>query len=172
MEDFDDTTLSSLDAGGEALGGGPDGRLRSWKAGSGVGDLQAAVVRLAGAGAAFREGSQSRGQPGAGSGAGEPEVERGACEQGSRSGFLRRCVAQNRGSTPAAQRLRRDCIYEEIGVMRSAAHLSIESMCRLAEVSRAGFYRHWKRREPRTEQTELRARIQSIVLANRRHYGY
>ena len=56
--------------------------------------------------------------------------------------------------------------------MRSAAHLSIESMCRLAEVSRAGFYRHWKRREPCTEQTELRARIQSIVLANRRHYGY
>jgi len=56
--------------------------------------------------------------------------------------------------------------------MRSAAHLSIESMCRLAEVSRAGFYRHWKRREPRTEQTDLRARIQSIVLANRRHYGY
>jgi len=56
--------------------------------------------------------------------------------------------------------------------MRSAAHLSIESMCRLAEVSRAGFYRHWKRREPRTEQTELRARIQSIVLAHRRHYGY
>jgi transposase InsO family protein len=45
-------------------------------------------------------------------------------------------------------------------------------MCRLAEVSRAGFYRHWKRREPRTEQTELRARIQSIVLAHRRNYGY
>jgi transposase InsO family protein len=45
-------------------------------------------------------------------------------------------------------------------------------MCRLAEVSRAGFYRHWKRREPRTEQTELGARIQSIVLAHRRNYGY
>ena len=42
--------------------------------------------------------------------------------------------------------------------MRSAAHLSIESMCRLGQVSRAGFYRHWQEREPRTEQTELRAR--------------
>lgn len=55
---------------------------------------------------------------------------------------------------------------------QSAAHLSIESMCRLAQVSRAGFYRHWQQREPRSEQTELRARIQQIVLANRRNYGY
>jgi len=56
--------------------------------------------------------------------------------------------------------------------MRSAAHLSIESMCRLGQVSRAGFYRHWQQREPRTEQTELRARMHEIVLANRRNYGY
>jgi putative transposase len=56
--------------------------------------------------------------------------------------------------------------------MRSAAHLSIESMCRLARVSRAGFYRHWQRRQPRAEQTELRAQIHEIVLANRRNYGY
>lgn len=56
--------------------------------------------------------------------------------------------------------------------MRSAAHLSIESMCRLGQVSRAGFYRHWQQREPRAEETQLRARIQQIVLANRRNYGY
>ena len=56
--------------------------------------------------------------------------------------------------------------------MRSAAHLSIESMCRLGQVSRAGFYRHWQQREPRVEQTDLRARMQQIVLANRRNYGY
>jgi len=56
--------------------------------------------------------------------------------------------------------------------MRSAAHLSIESMCRLGQVSRAGFYRHWQEREPRAEETELRAAIQLIVLANRRNYGY
>ena len=47
--------------------------------------------------------------------------------------------------------------------MRSAAHLSIESMCRLGQVSRAGFYRHWKEHEPRAEQTELRARMHQIV---------
>ena len=57
-------------------------------------------------------------------------------------------------------------------MMRSTAHLSIESMCRLAEVSRAGFYRHWKEHEPRAEQTELRAKMQEIVVAHRRNYGY
>ena len=56
--------------------------------------------------------------------------------------------------------------------MRSAAHLSIESMCRLGQVSRAGFYRHWQQREPRVEELELRARMQQIVLAHRRNYGY
>jgi putative transposase len=57
-------------------------------------------------------------------------------------------------------------------VIQSAAHLSIESMCRLGQVSRAGFYRHWKQREPRAEQTGLRAKMQEIVLAHRRNYGY
>ena len=56
--------------------------------------------------------------------------------------------------------------------MRSVAHLSIESMCRLGQVSRAGFYRHWREREPRVEETELRARMHQIVLAHRRNYGY
>jgi putative transposase len=45
-------------------------------------------------------------------------------------------------------------------------------MCRLGQVSRAGFYRHWQQREPRTEETALRARMHEIVLANRRNYGY
>jgi transposase InsO family protein len=45
-------------------------------------------------------------------------------------------------------------------------------MCRLGQVSRAGFYRHWREREPRVEQTELRARMQQIVLSHRRNYGY
>lgn len=60
---------------------------------------------------------------------------------------------------PAQQRLRRDCIYEEIRVMQPQAHLSIESMCRLAGASRAGFYRHWHEREPRVEEMELRAQV-------------
>lgn len=45
-------------------------------------------------------------------------------------------------------------------------------MCGLARVSRAGFYRDWKRREPEAEGMGLRARIQQIVIAHRRCYGY
>jgi len=57
-------------------------------------------------------------------------------------------------------------------MMQPQPHLSIESMCRLAGVSQAGFYRHWKQHEPRAEQTELRAKMHEIVLAHRRNYGY
>ena len=85
-------------------------------------------------------------------------------DQGAGSGFFQRCVAQNRGSTPARQRVWRDCVYEEIRVMRPQTHLSVESMCRLAQVSRAGFYRHWQQREPRSEEIELCAEVQRIAL--------
>jgi putative transposase len=57
-------------------------------------------------------------------------------------------------------------------VTRPQTHLSVESMCRLAQVSRAGFYRHWRQRAPRSEETELRAEVQRIALAHRRNYGY
>src|SRR6185312_6734090 len=67
---------------------------------------------------------------------------------------------------------RRDCIYEQIQVMQPATHLSIESMCGLGQVSRAGFYRHWQQQEPGVEETELRAQVQQIALAHRRNYGY
>ena len=38
--------------------------------------------------------------------------------------------------------------------------LSIERMCALAGVSRASYYRHWRRVAPRREQTELRDVLQ------------
>lgn len=47
----------------------------------------------------------------------------------------------------------------------------MERMCILAEVSRAGYYRHWRASAPRLEETELRDAIQRLALANR-HYGY
>jgi putative transposase len=52
------------------------------------------------------------------------------------------------------------------------SHLTIESMCRLAQVSRAGYYRYWQKSEPRVEESALRAQIQEIVLRHRRNYGY
>jgi putative transposase len=47
----------------------------------------------------------------------------------------------------------------------------IERMCRLAWVSRAGYYRHWQASAPRQEEMGLRDAIQRLALDNR-HYGY
>ncbi|MER9794751.1 hypothetical protein [Mesorhizobium sp. M0213] len=47
----------------------------------------------------------------------------------------------------------------------------IEQMCRLADVSRAGYYRHWRQSAPRQEETGLRDVIQRLASVNR-HYGY
>jgi len=49
--------------------------------------------------------------------------------------------------------------------------LSIERMCALVGVSRASYYRHWRRVAPRREQTELRDALQRLAVAHR-HYGY
>jgi putative transposase len=45
-------------------------------------------------------------------------------------------------------------------------------MCQLAEVSRAGYYRHWQEKAPEEEAMEVRAEVQAIVLEHRRRYGY
>ena len=49
--------------------------------------------------------------------------------------------------------------------------LSVERMCALVEVSRAGYYRHWRASAPAAEETALRDRLQQLALAHR-HYGY
>lgn len=50
--------------------------------------------------------------------------------------------------------------------------LSIERMCHLAGVSRAGFYRSLQQQQPMEEEMEVRSLIQQIVLSHRRRYGY
>jgi putative transposase len=50
--------------------------------------------------------------------------------------------------------------------------LSIDRMCYLARVSRAGFYRSLTEQIPAEEEMEVRAAIHSIVVAHRRRYGY
>jgi hypothetical protein len=57
-------------------------------------------------------------------------------------------------------------------MMQPQAHRSIESLCRMASVSRAGFYRHWQEHEPRVEETAVRDQVQKIALAHRGNYGY
>jgi putative transposase len=57
-------------------------------------------------------------------------------------------------------------------MMPTQDSLGVEPMCRLAEVSRAGFYRFLQPRYPGEEQMEVRNVIQQIVLEHRRRYGY
>jgi putative transposase len=56
--------------------------------------------------------------------------------------------------------------------MSLQGNVSIERMCQLAQVSRAGFYRSLQERLPVEEEMEVRSTIQQIVLAHRRRYGY
>ena len=49
--------------------------------------------------------------------------------------------------------------------------LGIERMCALAGVSRASYYRHWRRVAPGREEIALRDVLQRLALAHR-HYGY
>ena len=50
--------------------------------------------------------------------------------------------------------------------------LSIERMCQLAHVSRAGFYRFLQSRAPAEEDMTMRSTIQEIALEHRQRYGY
>ena len=50
--------------------------------------------------------------------------------------------------------------------------LSIERMCELAPVSRAGFYRWLQEPESVEEEMEVRSVIQQIAIDHRRRYGY
>jgi transposase InsO family protein len=56
--------------------------------------------------------------------------------------------------------------------MSMQGNLSIERMCRLACVSRAGFYRSLREREPVEEDMEVRSTIQTIFAEHKRRYGY
>lgn len=51
-------------------------------------------------------------------------------------------------------------------------NLSIERMCQLTQVSRAGFYRYLQGRAPAEEDMTMRSAIQQIALEHDRYYGY
>ena len=50
--------------------------------------------------------------------------------------------------------------------------LSVERMCRVAVVSRAGYYRSFQEHSPVEEEMLVRSTIQQIVVEHRRRYGY
>ena len=47
--------------------------------------------------------------------------------------------------------------------------VTIERLCRLARVSRAGYYRFWQASAPRQHDTAARDTIQRLVLTNGRY---
>jgi len=51
-------------------------------------------------------------------------------------------------------------------------NLSIERMCQLANVSRAGFYRSLQQREPAEEDMQVLSAIQEVFATHKRRYGY
>ena len=57
-------------------------------------------------------------------------------------------------------------------MMSLQGSLSIERMCRLAGVSRAGFYRQLERSYGVEQDMKLRSEMQGIALQHRRRYGY
>jgi putative transposase len=56
--------------------------------------------------------------------------------------------------------------------MAMQGKLSIERMCQIAGVSRAGFYRSLQERAPTEEDMEVRSEIQKIFAEHKRRYGY
>lgn len=55
---------------------------------------------------------------------------------------------------------------------KAFAGLSVEKMCRVAVVSRAGYYRSFAERCPDEEEMMVRSAIQKVVVEHRRRYGY
>ena len=49
---------------------------------------------------------------------------------------------------------------------------TIQRLCRLAGVSRAGYYRFWRKSAPRAQDTAMGDAIQRVALANSRRRGY
>ena len=49
---------------------------------------------------------------------------------------------------------------------------TVERLCRLAGVSRAGYYRFWQKSAPRAHDTAVRDAIQRVALAHGRRRGY
>ena len=56
--------------------------------------------------------------------------------------------------------------------MQGSEGLTLRQMCETAAVSRAGYYRSWRKKEPKVEETALRDAIQKEALSRRHRGGY
>ena len=76
--------------------------------------------------------------------------------------------------TPAEERRWRSGIFETIRQemqMQGEGGLTIREMCAASTVSRASYYRNWRKQEPKQEEAALRDAIQRHALRDR-HCGY
>ena len=90
---------------------------------------------------------------------------------GGATGFFRRSLACSQGTTTEQRCEFRQRIYTTIQAIGAQGKASIEQMCQLGDVSRAGFYRDWQQQEPAEAETEIRDQIQKEALKHRR-FGY
>lgn len=75
--------------------------------------------------------------------------------------FFRGALQRKSRSDTPQRREWRDGIYDQIrGMMQLQGNLSIESLCGLAMVSRAGFYRQLTDAAPQPEEMQVRSAIQ------------
>ena len=80
------------------------------------------------------------------------ELERKVGRQALEIDFLRRCLPACRGAAQAAGMDYAQLVYPYLEKdMRLATPIPLGRMCRLAQVSRAGYYR-WQNAPPQTEQ--------------------
>src|SRR5277367_998449 len=102
---------------------------------------------------------------------GGPGTSRGATSAGT--GFFQGSLAAHRGKSPEAGTEFRQAVYEQIRhVDGQQGELTIERMCILAAVSRAGYYRFLlPRTDTDEEESRLRDAIQRAAIGSR-HYGY
>jgi hypothetical protein len=88
------------------------------------------------------------------------ELERKIGQQQVDLDFLSQSLAAYRGDTASAGRIWRRCVYQAIQAMTSSlsqgCSTSIERLCRVAGVSRAGYYRFWRKSAPRQHDMTVR----------------
>ena len=87
--------------------------------------------------------------------------------------FLKAACEKVEALRQASYRHWRNGIWEAIReMMPTQSSLGVEPMCRLAAVSRAGFYRFLEPRYPGEEQMEVRHAIHGDRIEHRGRYGY
>jgi len=159
---------TTLQPRAEKEGGPADAaRLQRGRVGAGTGSAPEVAVRVARPDrrAARFQRSRCEVRSGGSRGAGHAGLEAGGRNLGAGEPFFSASLAASRGTTAKRRRWFQRCVWEEIRTRhQQQGGLTVERMCELAKVDRAGYYRWRRRREPEDHNMEIRDRIQRICL--------